>query len=225
MIVIDPIVGVFPRGGPRSTSHDLDIRDLLAPLNTLADELDLVLVGVRHLGKDRNLETLDRVLGGVDWVNVPRAVLAIARDDEDDDVRHVQVIAGNRVPAGEAGRSFRIVGVQLPELPDGEPVTKAELIGVSTKDVNDLLGAAQKPRSSASGHARELILDVLETEGEQESDTLDARVAGETDLAVKTIKNIRTALKDEGLIKVWPEKDEYGTIVRWLIVRTQAPRP
>jgi predicted transcriptional regulator len=50
--------------------------------------------------------------------------------------------------------------------------------------------------------ARELILDVLEAApGRQlESDTLDAKIAAETGLAAKTIKNLRTELKEKGLI-------------------------
>ena len=61
--------------------------------------------------------------------------------------------------------------------------------------------------------------------GPQESDALDARVANESGLAVKTIKNARTKLKDEGLIRVQPDKDQYGEIVRWKVSRTLAARP
>ena len=62
-------------------------------------------------------------------------------------------------------------------------------------------------------------------EGWTESDTLDARVAVKTGLAVKTIKNTRTKLKDAGLIKVFPERDETHVIKRWIVGRTEAPRP
>ena len=67
---------------------------------------------------------------------------------------------------------------------------------------------------SRSTQARDLLLDILEDEGAHESDTLDARVARETGLAAKTIKNLRTKLKDQGLIRPVPEKDETGAITR-----------
>ena len=96
-------------------------------------------------------------------------------------------------------------------------------LGASGKSVEDLL-ARERPESKTS-NARTLILDILDDEGAQESDQLDARIASETGLAAKTVKNARTKLKDEGLIKVQPEKDDLGTIVRWNVSRTQAARP
>jgi hypothetical protein len=73
-------------------------------------------------------------------------------------------------------------------------------------------------------YGSDLILDTLDEEGEHESDALDARVASETGLSAKTVRNQRTELKNEGLVKPVPEKDDRGTVVRWKVVRTAAPR-
>ena len=105
-------------------------------------------------------------------------------------------------------------------------VTRAVWIGDSEKSVETLIGQGRKePSKSAS--ARELILDALEAAPDQtiESDELDARIAHETGLAAKTVQNLRTELKSEGLIKPVPQKDADGVIERWLIVRTGAARP
>src|SRR5207247_8783075 len=102
-------------------------------------------------------------------------------------------------------------------------VTRAGWIGDSSKSVETMLsnGAAKEPSKSQA--ARELILDILDAEGEQESDGLDARVALETELAVGTIRNARTRLsKQDGLIRNYPQKDEFGEITRWLVGRTGA---
>jgi len=120
-----------------------------------------------------------------------------------------------------SAQAFRIEAVDVPGL--DEPITRAVGLGASGKSVEDLL-ARERPESKTSS-ARTLILDILENEGTQESDTLDARVVTETGLAVKTVRNTRTKLKDEGLIKVLLEKDELGAILRWTVTRTQAPRP
>jgi hypothetical protein len=108
-------------------------------------------------------------------------------------VFHVQVVAGNR-SGRSAAQSYRIELRDVPGL--AEPVTYAVALGESSKSVDDLLASVRHP--SRSDDARNLILDVLADEGDQESDALDARVAQATGLAAKTVKNQRAALRDEG---------------------------
>jgi hypothetical protein len=144
----------------------------------------------------------------------------IAKDDQDESLRHIQVVAGNRSLNGSA-QAFRIDPVDVPGLT--EPITLAVELGASSKSVDDLL--AIQHRGGKTLEARELILDILDKDGNQESDTLDARVSRETGLAIKTIKHARTALKNEGLIRVFPNKDDTGVIQRWHVSRTAAPRP
>ena len=158
------------------------------------------------------------MLGSTAWRDIPRAVIAFARDKEDEQVIHWQVVAGNRSGRSTA-RHFRI---ELRDVGLAEPVTYAADLGASSKDVDELLEPGRA--TSRSGNARELILDILDAEGPQESDELDARIARETGLAVKTVKNLRTKLKDDGLIRVFPEKDEHGEIARWKVSRTLAAR-
>ena len=145
----------------------------------------------------------------------------IAVDDEDPTIRHIQVVAGNRSLNGSA-QSFRIEAVPVEGL--DEPITLAVDLGESTKSVDDLLAAAPR-EDTRSGRGRELILTIVENEGDQESDALDARVAHECDISARTVANLRQQLRAEGLVKPVPEKDEFGGIVRWLVCRTQALRP
>ncbi len=219
MLVIDP-VGNHITG--KSSNSETDIRDAISGLNRIADEQQAMVFGVRHLTeKECSRGVLAAILGSSAWVQVPRAVLAIVRDDEAPDVSHIQCVAGNRLPAGTPGRAFRMEGVLLPGLEN--EVTRAAWLGDSTKDVEVML-SAQPQRPSRSEGARELILDILEREGEQESDGLDARVARETGLKAGTVRQLRGDLKNEGVIKAFPVKDEYGEIERWMVARTQAPR-
>ena len=61
-----------------------------------------------------------------------------------------------------------------------------------------------------------------------------ASVAREVDVSTRlrlvenghlvAVRNVRGELKNEGLVKAFPEKDESGVILRRLIARTQAPR-
>ena len=219
LVVIDPLSAHI---AGKDSNSETDIRDALGPLNQLADDYDCVVVGVRHLSeKECSRGLLAAILGSSAWVQIPRAVLAIVRDDEDPSISHVQVVAGNRLSADTPGRMFRIEGVLLPGLEN--EVTRATWIGDSTKDVETMLGSDSK-RPAKSAVARELVLNILENEGEQESDTLDARVAKETGLAARSVRDLRSTLVSEGLIKAMPDKDEAGTILCWRVYRTAAPR-
>jgi hypothetical protein len=221
LVIVDP-VGNHITG--KDSNSETDIRDAIAPLNDLADELEAMLVGVRHLTeKECKSGALAAILGSSAWVQVPRAVIGIARDNEDARVSHVQCLSGNRLPPETPGRTFRIEGVMLEGLEN--EVTRAVWTGDSTKNVETLIGETRK-QPSKSEAARDLILDTIEAAPGQrmESDELDARVARETGLAAQTIRNLRAELKKAGLIRPVPVKDEAGQVERWLIERTNATR-
>jgi hypothetical protein len=125
-----------------------------------------------------------------------------------------------------AARSARIDAVPVPGL--SEPITLAVPLGESSKSVDDLIAGPRggSTGASRSALARERILDILEGEGDQESDALDARVAKETGLSARTVRNLRMQLATDGLVKSQPMHDEpFGPIVGWKVGRTAAPRP
>jgi hypothetical protein len=219
LVIIDP-VGNHITG--RESNSETDVRDAIAPLNRLADEHATIIVGVRHLTeKEASKGVLASILGSSAWVQTPRAVLAVARDNDDPALSHVQCVAGNRLPPETPGRAFRLTGVRLAELEN--EVTRAVWEGDSQKNVEELLASR---RESKSAGARNLILDVLEAaDGQQmESDALDALVAQKTCLSAQTLRNIRSELRKEGLVRAVPEKDEHGSVLRWFVSRTLAPR-
>lgn len=221
MLVIDP-VGNHIAG--KNSDGDTDIRDAIAPLNLLADEHQLMIFGVRHLSeKECARGILAAILGASAWSQVPRVVLAVAQDNEDATISHIQCVAGNRLPRNTPGRMFRIEGTLLPGLEN--EVTRAVWIGDSNKDVEAMLATRSTKTTTKSDTARDLILDILEAEGDQESDAFDARIAQQTGLSAKTIRNLRADLKHAGLVKAVPELDEpFGAVARWKVVRTAAPR-
>src|SRR5262249_8973887 len=86
MIVIDPISGAIPWGV--NTNNDGDVRNIISGLKNLAEDVDSLIVGVRHLKKSVSGDVIDNVMGSGDWVNIPRVVLACAKDSEDENIRH-----------------------------------------------------------------------------------------------------------------------------------------
>jgi putative DNA primase/helicase len=219
LVTLDP-VGNHIAG--KNSNAETEIRDAIAPLNHLSDELETLLIGVRHLSeKECSRGVLAAILGSSAWVQVPRAVIAIVRDNEDASISHVQCVAGNRLPPGTPGRMFRIEGVILPGLEN--EVTRAVLLGDSTQDVEAMLSAGGDKGPSKSEKAREVLLDALRKGGgEMESDLLDATVAEATGLKATTVRNLRVELKDKGWLRPVPEKDETGAVLRWMVKLTNA---
>jgi hypothetical protein len=215
LVVIDPIGNHL---GGVNTDSEGAVRDAIAPLNDLADELDVVVLGVRHLGKNASRGALSSVLGSTAWVDVPRVVLIAAADDEDEMVFHVQCVAGNRGPKSNSGRTYRL---ELRDVGLKEPVTYANETGQSGKHVDNLLTAEKV--LSGSANARELILSTLNERGQMESSTLDALVAEQAGVAAKTVQNLRNELRTKGLLRAIPERDdEKGAVKRWYVALTDA---
>lgn len=205
MIVLDPI-GNHLDGG--DTDKEGYVRYAIAGLNRLADELDCVVLGVRHIGKSRQNGALASVLGSVAWVDLPRAVLMFARDDEDEMVFHVAVAAGNRSGHG-AGQAFRI---ELRDVGLKEPVTCAVALGESTKSVDDLLATNRPERGQKRADVKELILRELAA-GPQTLDRLKYVGASEAGASGETVYRAANELKAEGKAK--PRNNGPGTKWYW----------
>lgn len=182
LLVIDPVANHI---GNRNSNSDSEVRDAIGPLNALADDLGCLLIGVRHPGKDRSGGALASILGSTAWVDTPRAVVMIAVDDEDDLVRHIQVVAGNRSLNGSA-QTFRIEAVEVDGLK--EPITRAVLLGESTKSIDELLetkSTGGKTRVS-SVLVKNVIIRALET-GEKSREYLDSECADELGVNPDTV--------------------------------------
>jgi hypothetical protein len=124
-------------------------------------------------------------------------------------------------PARSAGAPVQIEGVLLPGLK--EEVTRAVWIGASTKDVEAMVSTTGGQAQTASDRARDLLLDTLrEAGGQMESDQLDATVAEAAGLKAKTVRNLRADLKNKGWLRAIPEKDDAGTVLRWIVALTNA---
>lgn len=195
LVIFDPIAS-YVRG---DTHAEDPVRAAIDPLNDFANGLDLLLLGVRHLSeKDATKGALAAVLGASAWVQVPRAVVAVAPDDEHELTFHIAVAAGNRSARG-AGRIFQIELVEVEGL--DEPVTRAIETGVSDKKVDDLLGGAveNKRPSPKRDSARNIILREL-GEGPKSLDHLKSVCISEIAVSGETVWLAANKLKAEYLV-------------------------
>src|SRR5204863_2868372 len=137
LVIIDPIASFIDRGLDMAKNEQM--RSILQPLITLAQESNAAIVPVYHTGKARQ-----GALGSVAFEDACRFVLTAAKDDEDEDVRHVELTKSAVGRTGE-GRKFRIVEVPI-EI-EGEALGVAKLVdeGRSAKSVQQLLQASARP--------------------------------------------------------------------------------
>ena len=225
MIVIDPVGNHL---SDTDTDGEGSVRNAIAALNELADDLGCMVFGVRHLTKDSTKGALASVLGSTAWVDVPRCVILMAADDEDPDwTFHYQVIAGNRGPKGK-GRKLTLHVIDLIVPDDTEPFEEITMVteeGQSEKDVEELLTRSESKSDKKKGAvARDSILEKLEG-GKTECDTLEALIAAEAQMSARTVRDTRMKLANEGLVRSYPERNPDGTIKSWWVERTNAPLP
>jgi len=194
LIIIDPVGNHL---GGADTDKESLVRNAIHGLNALADELGCVILGIRHLTKARMNGALAAVLGSVAWIDLPRAVLVFAPDDEDDMIFHVQVVAGNRSGRG-AAQAFRI---ELRDVGLTEPVTYAADLGESAKSVDELLATLNVPKGAKRASVKELILREL-AKGERPMDYLKSVAIAEIDASGETTWRAANELKAEGKVAV-----------------------
>ena len=212
LVVVDPIASYLDAGLDMAKNNQM--RDVLQPLISLAGEFEIAVVPVYHLGKDRGRGAL----GSVAFEDACRCVLTAARDDEDEDVRHVELTKSNVGPTG-FGRKLRIVEVPL-EI-DGETVNVAKLVdeGRSGKSVPRLLARKEPPGPDPTQResARERVCELLIEAGVESISAGETRrrVAAELGVSSSTVWRAFSELRDEGLAGAAPVKDEQGTILEW----------
>jgi hypothetical protein len=213
MVVVDPIVGVI---GPANTNDEGSIVAAIGGLNDLADRLDLMVLGVRHLGKNVERGILESVLGSAAWVNTPRVVLGLAQD-EDEKIVTLQVLAGNRTRS-RAAYDFKLVEARV----DGVkvPVSKVIPVGDSDTDISEVL--ERKPRGKKYEAVKAFVLEQISTGDPCSTQGLFPLMQEEVGASKDTLDGVIKELKDSGQIKFLPRaKDETGKFAAgsvWLFV-------
>jgi hypothetical protein len=206
LLVIDPLLSHL--SGKTNTHTDHEVKLALKPLMTLAHNVGCGVLGNGHFSKDKAGGARRAASGSSAFTNTPRVGLAMAYDDEDPDLRVLEVIKSNLGPKG-VGRNYRVRTVQVEGLSEPVPMLVAE--GAATKAVDELIAVQRKGKRVPSELLRALILAELEN-GEQTRKTLDAAAAEKLGANPDTVyKYGLEPLRTDGRIKV--RKD--GTTGPW----------
>jgi hypothetical protein len=137
LTVIDPITA-YAQG--KNTFKPSDVRALLMPFVPVAEKHNTAIIMIAHLNKPSASggNALDRILGSVEFRNVPRSIFLFARDPQNDERRlmtHAKCSFGPKQPTleffVETDGNFRW-GKQTPETPNEllgpEPLRQREHI-------------------------------------------------------------------------------------------------
>ncbi len=80
LVDIDPVVSFV--SGKIKPNDESDVRRLLQPLTEIAARTGAAIFGIMHYNKKQDLETIQRVIGAMAWVGVPRSVMWVAGNSE-----------------------------------------------------------------------------------------------------------------------------------------------
>ena len=143
----------------------------LRPLITLAHNTGCLVLGNGHFGKDKAGGARRATMGSTAFTNTPRVGLAMAYDDEDPDVRVVEVIKSNIGPKG-VGRNYRMktVAGRRARGAGADPRRRGRSDQGGRRPDRDHQRSGKRIPSEL---VRELILAELET-GEKPRNDLDA---------------------------------------------------
>jgi len=212
LVVIDPFVSFLdPRFDIGQNNH---VRQALEPLIALARETGVAIVLVYHLGKDWGRGAL----GSVAFEDACRFVLTAAKDDEDPDVRHIEVTKSNVGPTGY-GRKLRIVGVPLEIEGETEEVARLVDEGRSSKSVLELLTKRSRPgpEPQQRDNAKAALVEILVEAAGASVNAAEAKqqAADKAGVSQKTVWRAFDELKTNDLAGAAPTRDEHGSITAW----------
>jgi hypothetical protein len=193
-VIIDPVSNHI---GGVDGNDEAAIRHALKGLNIVADELNCLILGVRHMRKDAESGALAGVLGSTAWVDLPRQVTVAVRDPEDPSIVHMDVLKQNRAKMGESGRAYQIDGVDI-VLDDGvtDNIGRMTLaVDVEFRDLDSIVGRRKNTQKDA---IRAAIIATLEANnGEMFVDELDSNVSARIGAPQGSVRNVRSAMTVE----------------------------
>jgi AAA domain len=179
LVVIDPILSHL--SGKVDSYRDHDVKRSLSPLKAMAESTGCAILAIHHFNKDTTRGAVRSGQASGAFTNTARVVLAMVEDDEDENLRVLEVVKSNITKVG-LRYQVRIDTVQVPGIED--PVVFTLNAGDSTKTADELLKAGEPRRGGKKVTAKAMILEELAT-GQKTMEYLKARgaslgVSGET---------------------------------------------
>jgi hypothetical protein len=143
--------------GRRDSSKDAEVRELLLPLQTLVENLNIACLMIRHLTKTSTPNALYRSSGSIAFTAIARSALMIFKDPIDDDKRILAHIKSNLGPLAP-NLSFTIENTAA----NGEPQSTVQWLGKASEDLDELLHPPTAATNKLIRAGRQQILRILQ---------------------------------------------------------------
>jgi hypothetical protein len=168
ILMCDPIVSNLSE--KLNPNHARELRMALEPLRDAAEKAGIAVAGLAHFNKTRDTDASSMITGSRAWVEVSRAVLAIAQDDRAESgqgvVQVVSQIKNNLGRLDLPSMEYQIANHEI-TLDNGEDIKVGRLEwleGASLTHAEEILQRRPGPRPDRSGMARTTaaVLDFLD---------------------------------------------------------------
>ncbi|MBP2323780.1 hypothetical protein JOF56_004165 [Kibdelosporangium banguiense] len=138
LVVIDPLMSTIAAG--LDTHREREVRRALDPLARIADRTGAVVLGIAHFSKGNSGDAASMITGSGAFKNVPRSVLAFARDDVDERGSRVMTQVKNSLGRDSLpSLSYVIEEVQVPTAKGIAHTGRLVFTGQSERSVQDIL--------------------------------------------------------------------------------------
>jgi hypothetical protein len=147
LIIIDPILSSMTSG--RDPNSNVDVRELIDPLNQLAQRMQVTIICIAHINKSVS-SARTAVTGSAAWVDATRGTMLFAMDPPDASLGYVDVVIGgtkgNYGPNG-INHTYRVSSVDH-EHDSGEvgSIPKITWLGLSSRTVEDVMASHTEDR-------------------------------------------------------------------------------
>lgn len=207
LLIIDPITSTLNGG---DNDKMADVRRVMDPLNAMAAELGVAVIGIAHFRKGGGSAS-DLISGSHAWRDAARAVMLFARDDDAD----ATVMTLEKINSGEAGKSFRYRLDIIQQMTDeGAHTDVARVVweGDSAVSVAELINH-ESEKQKQGGLANDLLEFIRSFDGRAVSSTdIQAHFAKE-DVKANTVNTNLKRLVGRGLIEK-PAYGQYQAVIR-----------
>ena len=202
LIIIDPIMALL--GANVDSYRDQDVRSITTPLARLAEELDVIVLVVRHPNKSISSNALMRGGGSMAFIGAARVGWVVGKDPSDESRRILAIAKSNLAMMADSLQFQLVTDEQF-------GCARIEWLGKSMVSADILYSEPNQDERNQTDEAMEWLQDFL---GDSEIDNKDVkRKATEAGISEKALRRAREKLRVQ-ITRKGKGKDQVTT---WLL--------
>jgi len=200
LIFIDPISAYL---GDVNSHNNAEVRHIMKILGNFALKYHVSIIGISHLNKNDQSESITRVSGSMAFIAAARTAFMVVKDIEDRK-KVLFLPIKNNLYCDKSGLSFRIESYLLEcGIETSRVMWNNEVVSINIDDV--MLGLQENSNKSALDDAKDFLLTLL-ANGPIPSSQIPIEVK-EAGLAMVTVRRakdeLKIQIKKEGMNKGW----------------------